>query len=278
MDGFPQEIVSGGQTGADRAALDWAIANGVPHGGWCPQGRRAEDGPMHDRYSLKETPSSSHTQRTEWNVRDSDGPVVFSVEPIWGHHYRHCRQQNTQTLFRMISLAFRRFLAKIPPNERQPEAICHSRKYGVRAPAGRVVSRCLFSTHQKGGLLSQAVERENYEIVKCDARSASTHAGAIHGVMGTFRLVWLMCKLDYLVRLGLFRLAHGQTADESSNAGQKGGSSAVFFKMLFLRLVMAVTFLLVASYVDKFAGATVGMIIFGPGLLLLAILNHNLKR
>ena len=52
----------------------------------------------------------------------------------------------------------------------------------------------------------------------------------------------------------------------------------MFFKMLFLRLVMAVTFLLVASYVDKFAGATVGMIIFGPGLLLLAILNHNLKR
>lgn len=63
-------IVSGGQTGADRAALDWAIANNVPHGGWCPKGRKAEDGAIPAHYALKETPSASYLQRTEWNMRD----------------------------------------------------------------------------------------------------------------------------------------------------------------------------------------------------------------
>jgi hypothetical protein len=74
-------IVSGGQTGADRAALDWSIANGVPHGGWCPRGRRAEDGRIADRYLLKETQGTQYAQRTEWNVRDSDGTVIFTIDP-----------------------------------------------------------------------------------------------------------------------------------------------------------------------------------------------------
>lgn len=46
------KLVSGGQTGADRAALDWAIEHNIPHGGWCPKGRRAEDGPIDARYQL----------------------------------------------------------------------------------------------------------------------------------------------------------------------------------------------------------------------------------
>ena len=79
MNSLVQKIVSGGQTGADRAALDFAIANGIPHGGWCPAGRVAEDGSIDWRYRLKETPSQSYVQRTEWNVRDSDGTVVFSI-------------------------------------------------------------------------------------------------------------------------------------------------------------------------------------------------------
>ena len=74
-----ERIVSGCQTGADRAALDWAIENGIPHGGWCPKGRRSEDGPISARYSLKETPSFNYLQRTQWNTRDSDGTVVFSI-------------------------------------------------------------------------------------------------------------------------------------------------------------------------------------------------------
>lgn len=74
-----QKIISGGQTGADRAALDFAIAHGISHGGWCPAGRLAEHGPIDDRYQLKETPTASYPQRTKWNVRDSDGTVVFSI-------------------------------------------------------------------------------------------------------------------------------------------------------------------------------------------------------
>ena len=72
-------ILSGGQTGADRAALDFAIEYGLPHGGWCPRGRLAEDGPIDERYELTETPSHRYAQRTEWNVRDSDATVVFSI-------------------------------------------------------------------------------------------------------------------------------------------------------------------------------------------------------
>jgi hypothetical protein len=74
-------IVSGGQTGADRAALDWALARGIECGGWCPKGRKAEDGPIDAKYPLKETPSESYIQRTEWNVRDSDATILFSIEP-----------------------------------------------------------------------------------------------------------------------------------------------------------------------------------------------------
>jgi len=72
-------IISGGQTGADRAALDWAIRRGLPHGGWCPKGRKAEDGTIDQRYNLVETPSEDYSQRTKWNVRDSDGTAVFSI-------------------------------------------------------------------------------------------------------------------------------------------------------------------------------------------------------
>ena len=78
---FPK-IISGGQTGADRAALDWAIANGIEHGGWCPQGRLAEDGVITAQYDLRETPKADYLQRTEWNVRDSDATVIISIAPV----------------------------------------------------------------------------------------------------------------------------------------------------------------------------------------------------
>jgi hypothetical protein len=77
MSAGPVEIVSGGQTGVDRAALDVALALGLPCGGWCPRGRRTEDGPLPARYPLRETPSASYPERTEWNVRDSDGTLVL---------------------------------------------------------------------------------------------------------------------------------------------------------------------------------------------------------
>ncbi len=75
-------IVSGGQTGADRAALDFAIEHGIAHGGWCPRGRLAEDGPIESRYQLQETPSRRYAERTEWNVRDSDATIVFTLAPV----------------------------------------------------------------------------------------------------------------------------------------------------------------------------------------------------
>lgn len=78
------KIISGGQTGADRAALDWAIARRIPHGGWCPLGRKAEDGIIEARYLLQETPSAHYVQRTEWNVRDSDATVIISLNPLLG--------------------------------------------------------------------------------------------------------------------------------------------------------------------------------------------------
>lgn len=76
-DGFT--LVSGGQSGADRAALDWAIERGLRHGGWCPRGRKTEDGILPECYLLQETPSASYLQRTEWNVRDSDATLIFTL-------------------------------------------------------------------------------------------------------------------------------------------------------------------------------------------------------
>jgi hypothetical protein len=73
------KIISGGQTGADRAALDWALSRHISHGGWCPKDRWAEDGAIESQYQLKATPLADPLQRTEWNVRDSDGTVIFSI-------------------------------------------------------------------------------------------------------------------------------------------------------------------------------------------------------
>jgi hypothetical protein len=75
------KIISGGQTGVDRAALEWAMAHDVPHGGWCPRGRKAEDGSIPTEFNLKETYTSTYAIRTRWNIRDSDGTVIFSSSP-----------------------------------------------------------------------------------------------------------------------------------------------------------------------------------------------------
>jgi hypothetical protein len=75
---FPiEKIVSGGQTGVDRAALDAAIALELPHGGWCPLGRIAEDGPIPHHYQLQEHFSSKYSDRTKQNVLDSNGTLVL---------------------------------------------------------------------------------------------------------------------------------------------------------------------------------------------------------
>ena len=73
-----KKIVSGGQTGADQAALDAAIEYGIPHGGWVPKGRRTEKGRLPHRYHLKEATTIDYEQRTELNVIDSDSTVIFT--------------------------------------------------------------------------------------------------------------------------------------------------------------------------------------------------------
>lgn len=79
-----QRVVSGGQAGVDRAALDTAIEMGVQHGGWCPQGRTAEDGPLAACYHLRETGSAGYRQRTRMNVIDSDGTLVLNEGELCG--------------------------------------------------------------------------------------------------------------------------------------------------------------------------------------------------
>ena len=81
---FPRMIISGGQTGVDRAALDWACNHRIPHGGWCPQGRRASDGPLSVKYQLRETESAGYRQRTKLNVQDSDATLILNVGELDG--------------------------------------------------------------------------------------------------------------------------------------------------------------------------------------------------
>ena len=79
-----ERVISGGQTGVDRAALDWAMECKIPCGGWCPAGRRAEDAPIDEKYPLKETTSHKYAQRTRWNVRDSDGTLILNIGELTG--------------------------------------------------------------------------------------------------------------------------------------------------------------------------------------------------
>ena len=73
----PALVISGGQTGVDRAALDAALTLGIACGGWCPRGRMAEDGPIPARYSLKETESAEYLERTERNVAEASATLVL---------------------------------------------------------------------------------------------------------------------------------------------------------------------------------------------------------
>ena len=88
---FPESplmrIISGGQTGVDCAALDVAIGLGIPHGGWCPRDRLAEDGRIPDRYQLIETEAADYPARTERNVQDADATLILCRgEPSGGRN------------------------------------------------------------------------------------------------------------------------------------------------------------------------------------------------
>ncbi len=79
-----EQIISGGQTGADRAALDTAIKFSIPHGGWITQGRRTEDGPLPQKYQLREMPTMDYPSRTRQNILNAGGTVIISHGPLTG--------------------------------------------------------------------------------------------------------------------------------------------------------------------------------------------------
>ena len=80
----PMKVVSGGQTGVDRAALDWALSHDIDHGGWCPKGRLASDGRIALHYLLRETESAGYRQRTKCNVQDSDATLIVNMAQLDG--------------------------------------------------------------------------------------------------------------------------------------------------------------------------------------------------
>lgn len=78
------KLISGGQTGVDRAALDVALELGIPCGGWCPRGRRAEDGVIPSLYPLKQTRSADYFHRTKRNVLDADATLIITRGDLTG--------------------------------------------------------------------------------------------------------------------------------------------------------------------------------------------------
>jgi len=86
-----EKIISGGQTGADQAALDTAIKLGIPHGGWIPKGRLTEDGPLPAKYDLTEMPTDSYPERTKKNIRESDGTLILSHGILTGGSEFTCK-------------------------------------------------------------------------------------------------------------------------------------------------------------------------------------------
>ena len=94
-------IISGGQTGVDRAALDVALELGVSCGGWCPEGRLAEDGIIDSRYPLKELAGGDYVQRTRRNVSDSDATLIIYFDQLEGGTEltaEFCKQENKAAL------------------------------------------------------------------------------------------------------------------------------------------------------------------------------------
>ncbi len=84
MNTLIQSLVSGGQTGVDRAALHVALELEIPCGGWCPRGRRAEDGRIPAKFPLKESTSRNYAVRTRLNVEESDGTLILSRGKLTG--------------------------------------------------------------------------------------------------------------------------------------------------------------------------------------------------
>jgi len=120
-------IVSGGQTGVDRAALDEALAAGIACGGWCPRGRQAEDGRIAECYPLREMASSDYAERTRQNVIDSDGTLILAAGPLSGGTAltrSFCRRERKP--YRVIDAAIG------PSDQAGVEAAAFVKQHGIR--------------------------------------------------------------------------------------------------------------------------------------------------
>lgn len=110
-----KKICSGGQTGVDRAALDVALYLQMPHGGWCPRGRRSEDGPIADQYQLRETESTDYSVRTERNIIDADGTLILHHGSLSGGTkltWKLAKRHHSPVL--KIDLASQNFAISVP--------------------------------------------------------------------------------------------------------------------------------------------------------------------
>jgi hypothetical protein len=145
----PEKIVSGGQTGVDRGALDAAIALAIPHGGWCPKGRLAEDGAIPAMYQLTETDSPDYASRTEKNVVCSDATLILcrgrprgGTELTLRLAIRHKRPHQVVDLNDPPPLAkVRRWLAKVRPASLNVAGPRESQGCGIASEAAAYLLR-----------------------------------------------------------------------------------------------------------------------------------------
>lgn len=144
-------IVSGGQTGVDRAALDAALALGLGAGGWCPMGRRSEDGEIPARYPLVETASDKYPVRTRMNVHDSDATLIVTLgEFDSGTRLTADIAQRTGKPFLVVPLdaadaieKARSWLAQIRPSVLNVAGPRESKRPGIYGRAFAFLSRIL---------------------------------------------------------------------------------------------------------------------------------------
>jgi hypothetical protein len=147
----PSKIISGGQSGVDRAALDAAIELGIAHGGWCPRGRLAEDGPIPAHYALLETESPGYPVRTEQNVLDADATLILCRgEPGGGTELTRRLAQRHRRPLLVVDLndppepeAVHRWLAAHDVTILNVAGPRESQSPGIAEQAGEFLKRCL---------------------------------------------------------------------------------------------------------------------------------------
>jgi hypothetical protein len=157
-----ERIVSGAQTGADRAALDFALERGIPIGGWVPKGRLAEDGRIPERYAgLVETGSTDPAVRTAANVRDSDATLILSHGPLDGGSlftHREATRIDKPVLhldLAQLTLAaaadrLRAWLAEVRPATLNVAGPRESRDRRIAAATGAVLRSAILARHHTG--------------------------------------------------------------------------------------------------------------------------------